>query len=360
MDGARGVAALFVMTRHSAQLWPFHFHRNYLAVDLFFMLSGFVIAGAYDRKLASQALSPARFMAVRLIRLGPMYLASALLAMAWFTSHPSAISEYDGGFAPALAVSAVLTLVMLPSRLSPNVSLYPLNGPYWSLMFELLTNAAFALLHPRLTRRALCATVGVSLVLLGVVAALHGDLNVGWAWGAKSFAAGLTRAVFGLFLGVALQRHGASMPGRAWASLRGHPWLALTAVALVLGSPSAGALDGVVDLACVALVFPACVIAFTADCRRPAAGYVLTTLGAASYPMYVLHMPLASLTVAALHRAGIVGLTGLGPVFALAMVLACAALERRVDAPVRAWLSRRFVPGSGSRPAVERAGRPPR
>src|SRR4051794_20912274 len=79
LDGIRGVAALFVLTLHVSHYFGFSFVRSYLAVDVFFMLSGFVIAHAYDSRLAARSLTAREFMGVRIARLYPMYLLSALL-----------------------------------------------------------------------------------------------------------------------------------------------------------------------------------------------------------------------------------------------------------------------------------------
>lgn len=51
LDAIRGVAAIFVFTQHAGQLFGGRqFLHSYLAVDLFFVMSGFVISVAYDRK----------------------------------------------------------------------------------------------------------------------------------------------------------------------------------------------------------------------------------------------------------------------------------------------------------------------
>jgi hypothetical protein len=90
LDGMRGIAALAVVTRHAplyfesvsifvqspmakAPIAVGPFFESYLAVDFFFALSGFVLAHAYGHRLAT-GMSPGRFMAIRLIRLYPLYV----------------------------------------------------------------------------------------------------------------------------------------------------------------------------------------------------------------------------------------------------------------------------------------------
>jgi peptidoglycan/LPS O-acetylase OafA/YrhL len=82
LDGIRTLAALFVVVRHTGEFFNFTFYRSYLAVDLFFILSGFVIASAYEKKLLNNTLSFNQFLSIRAIRLYPVYFASLLLAFA--------------------------------------------------------------------------------------------------------------------------------------------------------------------------------------------------------------------------------------------------------------------------------------
>ena len=56
LDALRGLAALFVVIWHTSLYWsPLPFEHTYLAVDIFFVLSGFVIASAYREKLRSRS-----------------------------------------------------------------------------------------------------------------------------------------------------------------------------------------------------------------------------------------------------------------------------------------------------------------
>lgn len=83
LDGIRGTAALMILVRHAGYYFGnigirLSKAESYLAVDLFFVLSGFVIAEAYDKRLAG-GLSPTDFMKIRFIRLYPLYLLGLLI-----------------------------------------------------------------------------------------------------------------------------------------------------------------------------------------------------------------------------------------------------------------------------------------
>jgi peptidoglycan/LPS O-acetylase OafA/YrhL len=84
LDALRGLAALAVVSGHTQDLFGGSiFPLGYLAVDFFFMLSGFVLAYAYGQRVEG-GLTVGHFMKARLIRFYALYLiglAIAVLAM---------------------------------------------------------------------------------------------------------------------------------------------------------------------------------------------------------------------------------------------------------------------------------------
>lgn len=87
LDGLRGVAAMLVVAHH---LFETYFHtapnqpinHGYLAVDFFFVLSGFVIGYAYDDRW--NRMSIWNFAKRRLVRLHPMVIFGTLIGTALF------------------------------------------------------------------------------------------------------------------------------------------------------------------------------------------------------------------------------------------------------------------------------------
>lgn len=89
LDGLRGTAALLVLVYHIFEGLAFaagvdtisFMNHGYLAVDFFFILSGYVIGYAYDDRLAS-GMTAGQFIKRRLIRLHPMIIMGGLVGAA--------------------------------------------------------------------------------------------------------------------------------------------------------------------------------------------------------------------------------------------------------------------------------------
>ena len=72
LDGIRGLAAVAIAHRHAEVFFGRPEASSYLAVDLFFALSGFVLAHAYGERLANGQMNPLNFMKARFLRLYPL------------------------------------------------------------------------------------------------------------------------------------------------------------------------------------------------------------------------------------------------------------------------------------------------
>jgi peptidoglycan/LPS O-acetylase OafA/YrhL len=332
LDGLRGVAALAVVSLHVTGDFrlPVQLGHAYLAVDFFFMLSGFVIAHAYDARLRS-GLGLGRFLAIRLIRLQPLVLLGVTLGASAYLLHGSV------GIANVLdAATANALLLPTPALLAVRPYAFPTDTPLWSLAFEIWINLLYALAFPMLTRRVLGLVLGLSAGLLLAVALTHGGLNIGFPW--RDFYLGGARVLFPFTMGVMLSRYAnGSIARLAWAHTLSVPLL------LVLCAPSFG--GGWFDAVAVLLFFPAVLhtAARATTSRRldPLWGW----LGRLSYPIYVVHYPLVAAVsnlFKAAHAGPAANWAGAGGTMLLVLVAAALA-ETVYDAPVRAWLARRMV-----------------
>lgn len=343
LDGLRATAALAVVVFH---LQPHDALRvralathAYLAVDLFFMISGFILAQVYGGALAKRA-GAAGFLGRRLTRLLPMCLLGAVLGLAAFAlARPEAAALGPAGMAALLG----LAVVQLPWCFGgdPRAIAFPLNPPSWSLSLELWGNLVYALVAPRLSNRLLVLLVAAGAAGLVATALLAKDLNLGGGQG--DVWAGWVRFLFAFSAGIGLQRLGAA--GRIPA-LRPPDWLGPCILAGLLLAPAAGGwtVRAGVDLFAILLVFPA-MVAAALTARSSRLSGVLGFGARLSYPLYATHA--ATLMAVGWAASRLHAGHAAAAIWSLAIAIAVAVVaERWFDTPVRAWLARRPAPGA--------------
>jgi peptidoglycan/LPS O-acetylase OafA/YrhL len=358
LDGIRGMAAIFVLTRHTNNYWHFSLYRSYLAVDLFFILSGFVIAYAYDEKIKTGAITFQRFVLIRLIRLYPVFLLSLLISAILLIGNLAIKHQVTfPNLSQALSIIAI-TAIFLPSHMEGSYSLFPgndhslfpINDPYWSLFYELLSNFIYAAIRSLLNNVLLTTIVLLFGISVTVVSRRHGNLDVGYLWNHGSLIAGFCRSIFGVFLGLFIYRHQAkfgqyfSKPNAAWA--------AFAVVAIILASPSSERFDWVIDAFSVAIIFPIAVLCASQGKSSRLQGLLLM-LGSVSYPIYVLHAPVGEI-VALLFRNIVESFAPFsGVIFVLILTTLSVWIERYYDIPLRKLLSNYvFKRGHREKPAA--------
>ncbi|MFT3966854.1 MAG: acyltransferase [Sphingobium sp.] len=332
LDGLRGIAALLVVLYHAEFVMGFALVPNgYLAVDLFFAISGVVIAHAYDARL-SAGLGTGRFAMMRILRFWPLYLLGLVLGLAAKLAQAAAGDPH--AMAPwEMGASFLLNALFLPA-LFPTYGnvLFPLNPVSWSLFFELLVNILYACFLPLLSRR----TVGWLALLSGagfaVAAALHGTTNVGWS--STQIWLGLARAVFSFSAGIWIVRAGIRAPSLPF-------WLLAGLVALFLCVPVAPAARPWLTLGFILLASPA-IVALGMTASVPAAMMRVTAwLGAISYALYAVHKPILSLARLVNAQVGAPGPVAAALCMAL-LCLLCGLLDRHYDGPARRWIGGRL------------------
>jgi peptidoglycan/LPS O-acetylase OafA/YrhL len=275
LDAMRGIAALGVVWFH------LHFVVGYdsagpLAVDFFFLLSGFVVASAYDDRL-DRDLETVRFTRKRFIRMYPLFFAGLIFALAMqellILKGFSRLDQRDTLF------SFVVEMFWIPSPFNPEALTFPLDGPAWSLSFEIFANVLFALFHRRLTNRSLLflATLSGSVVIVAVV--YLGTVNFGWSW--PTWPLGLARVMFSFPAGVLLWRYRTRIPRILG---RSPPWLLLAALGAVLALPE----TRVSDIMFLVIGAPILVASgFRTSSAHHSGSFRF--LGETSYPLYALH-----------------------------------------------------------------------
>ncbi|HKU55179.1 MAG TPA: acyltransferase [Rhizomicrobium sp.] len=287
LDGLRGVCALTVLLFHASDLFhsgPLSPH-GYLAVDMFFLLSGFVIAFVHESHLkAGRSLS--WFLRARARRLLPVFYLGATFNIAVFIAMASA-GYYPPGFSAAAiwVIVPLTTLMMLPAFGIPDNGFSPaMMNVTWSLSIEWLVNIAYAAIGFR------CRTRTLAMVAVGgwaVMAVTGYFTGMGWCVGMSRgdfLSLGLLRGAPSFLAGVVLYR----LRARGWfdrlpviaPELLLTLWLCIAVVPTFTATPT-------FDWIAVTLLFPLLMmLILRSEDRTPA---FCKTLGEMSYPLYVVH-----------------------------------------------------------------------
>jgi peptidoglycan/LPS O-acetylase OafA/YrhL len=332
LDGIRGLAAVAVMFRH---MQPFGVHavaQSYLGVDIFFALSGAVIASAYERKLLS-GMRTRDFFWRRVVRLWPMIALGVALGVVnaiWGQPRTPA-----NGY---LWLYAAIALVVAGNN--PLLPMINLDPPSWTMSFELAVNLVYAKLVRRLTGRVILVTCGACALILGYAARRNGGLDTGGSPDTAVF--GAARAGFAFFLGVGLYRLYRTGRLPIPASLHGGRGMGLCALllGLCLFAPVPHAWRWASAFLSALFLVPAIVSLGLVSQVGGRAAKACLALGALSYPLYMINNPLATLVAANLTHYGRADLLPVARVlFAVTVPLLAWAVHRWVDEPVRSWLA---------------------
>ena len=357
LDGLRGVAAAMVVAFHLLEAHSGGNHLNqiinhgYLAVDFFFMLSGFVIGYAYDDRW--NKMSMGTFFKRRLIRLQPMVVMGSIVgaALFWFQDAPC-YPAMEGVSVGAVLLVMLLGCTLLPLPLKWDIrgwmEMHPLNGPAWSLYYEYIGNILYALFIRKFSKTALTVLVVIAacFTVHRCLTAPAGDIVGGWALNWEQQYVGLVRLMYPFFGGLLLSRLGWLIRTRKNAF-----WWCSLMIIVVLSVPRIGGEDGywmngLYEAFCIICIFPV-ILSMGAGGRitgkRSAA--VCKFLGDISYPVYITHYPLVYIYTAwAFNRQATLaeGLPYMLLTFVGAFALAYACLKC-YDLPVRRWLTERFL-----------------
>ena len=362
LDGLRGVAALVVILYHIFEGYAFAsngtidtLNHGYLAVDFFFILSGFVIGYAYDDRWG-KGLTMKNFFKRRLIRLHPMVIMGAVLGAVTF--YLQGCVQWDGTH---IAISMVMlsllcTMFFIPAmpgvgyEVRGNGEMFPLNGPCWSLFFEYIGNILYALFIRRLSNKALAVLVAVLGVALTLFAVLdisgYGNIGVGWTLDGVNFIGGTLRMLFPFSMGMLLSRKFKTV------KLRGAFWICTIIMIALFAVPyledaKPFCVNGAYEVFCVIVAFPILVwLGASGTTTDKKSTVICKFLGDISYPVYVVHYPIMYLFYAWLIKNQLYTLGETWQValcvYALSIVLAYLCLKL-YDEPVRKWLTKKFL-----------------
>lgn len=340
LDGLRGTAAILVVTYHLFEAYfpvPANhpMHHGYLAVDFFYLLSGFVVGYAYDDRWG-RGMSLAGFFKIRLIRLHPLVILGTLIGAICFWLDP-----YTNGQAHVslLKLTGVMLLgfTLLPA---PDIrgwgETHPLDGPCWSLLQEYIANIIYALFGRKMSKPVLWVIVGISAIALTGVAIWHGDVATGWGYDTCWIA--IVRMMCPFFAGLLLFRL-----GKLIRIPMAYPVCSLILIGLFFLPTFKN--NGIYEAACIIIAFPIVVAAGAGGAISGRWAKLCQFSGAISYPIYILHYPfiyIYTAWVAVKHPAPAQIVPVAIGLFFFFILLAYTALKL-YDEPVRAWLKKKAL-----------------
>ncbi|NDV57817.1 acyltransferase [Bacteroides sp. 519] len=358
LDGLRGIAAITVVCFHIFEAFATShldqkINHGYLAVDFFFMLSGFVVGYAYDDRW--KTMKTKDFLKRRIIRLQPMVVIGAIIGACVFYFQGCPVWDVSKVTIGALLIATLLNALLLPATPGMEVrglgEMYPLNGPTWSLFFEYIGNILYALFIRKLSN--LWLTVLVILAGFGLASFAifgpYGDICAGFQLTGTEFTGGFLRLLFSFSAGLLLSRIFKPI------NIKGAFWLCSLLVVILLSVPRIGGADhlwmnGLYETVCFALFFP--LIVYLGASGKTTDKYTIRIckfLGDISYPLYMVHYPFIYLYYAWVKNENLTFTESLPGAIALvvgSIILAYASLKL-YDEPVRRYLTKMFLRKKG-------------
>lgn len=365
LDGLRGVAALTVIIFHLFETYSkgpvFQIvNHGYLAVDFFFVLSGFVVGYAYDDRWDKMSIGS--FFKRRLIRLHPMVVVSTLIGASFFYLQDcDAFSNISQTGAGKFLLCILLGILMIPAGKNLDIRGWGetngFNGPNWTLTYEYVANILYAFFFRHLGKVSLailvglCAILTLNLTLNWDIFGLWADRTAqaytvigGWSLTAPQILIGFTRLLYPFLCGLLLSRIG------KYITVKGGFWWCSLLLLVVLCTPYMGdsinICDGIYNAACILFIFPLMVmIGAGSRISGKFSTKVCKFLGDISYPVYIVHYPFIYLQVAWVRHNPEAPLyqhvcVGAG-VFFFSVLLAYSLLKS-YDEPVREWLKNKL------------------
>jgi len=339
LDGLRGTAAILVVIFHLFEAYfpvmsNHPMHHGYLAVDFFFLLSGFVVGYAYDDRWGR--MSTWEFFKIRLVRLHPLVILGTIIGAVCFWFDPFTNGAEHTQLIKLIGVM-ILSFTLLPA---PDVrgwgETHPLDGPCWSLLQEYIGNIIYGFFGKKMTKLALWILVIISGIALIIVATWRGDLATGWGYNTIWIA--FVRMMFPFFAGLLLFRSGKRirMP---------HAYLFCSLLLAVLFFMPTFKYNGIYEAACIIIAFPVIVAAGAGGEISGRWLKLCNFSGQISYPIYITHYPFIYIYTMwiALKKPAPAQIVPIAiGLFVLFMLLAYASFKL-YDEPVRNWLKKKWL-----------------
>lgn len=354
LDGLRGVAAITVVCFHLFEAYATshldqQLNHGYLAVDFFFILSGFVVGYAYDDRWKTMKIKD--FLKRRFIRLQPMVVIGAIIGAIMFYFQGCSVWDVSKVSIGMLLLATLLNICLIPATPGFEIrgvgEMYPLNGPSWSLFFEYIGNILYALFIRKLSIRNLAIFVllaGLGLAAFSIFGP-YGDICVGFSLTDDNMVGGSLRILFSFPAGLLLSRIFKPV------HIKGAFWICSLSVVVLLVIPRIGDgeslwMNGLYDTVCFAFLFPLLVyLGASGKTTDKHTTRVCKFLGDISYPLYMVHYPFIYLYYAWVKNESLTFVQSLPGALALVIgnILLAYLCLKLYDEPVRKYLAKHFL-----------------
>lgn len=354
LDGLRGVAALTVVCFHLFEAYATShldqkINHGYLAVDFFFILSGFVVAYAYDDRWKAMTIKD--FIKRRFIRLHPMVVIGAIIGAIVFYFQGCAAWDVSKVSVTGLFVATVINSFLIPATPGFEIrgvgEMYPLNGPSWSLFYEYIGNILYAFFLRKLPTKALAVLVllaGCGLAAFAIWGP-YGDICAGFSLTGENILGGSLRLLFSFSAGLLLSRVFKPI------NIKGAFWMGSLSIVILSAVPRIGGsenlwMNGLYDTLCFAIIFPLLVyLGASGKTTDKTTTRICKFLGDISYPLYMVHYPFIYLYYAWVKNENLTFEQSLPGALALVTgsVLLAYLCLKLYDEPVRRFLTKHLL-----------------
>jgi peptidoglycan/LPS O-acetylase OafA/YrhL len=310
--------------------------HGFLAVDFFFVLSGFVVAYAYDNRIAGMGLKT--FIKLRLIRLQPLVVIGSILGLLTFVFDPYTNIYAAYGFRET-AMLFITSVFMIPYPVVSEryFNLFNLNAPSWSLFWEYVANLAYATILFRASKKILTILVVIGAVALFYIGWQYGNLLGGW--NGETFLHGFARISFSFSMGMLIHRSGWIIKNKL--GLLGMCALLMLAFLVPYNEQWTWLIEPLI----VIFYFPLLVSLGAGATLSSKYNKINKLSGDISYPLYMTHYPFmwifANYVVA--EQPSMNELAWVIPVSTIALVALAYVVMQIIDTPIRSYLKTKLV-----------------
>ena len=356
LDALRGVASIMVVLMHAFEVFcngDYHkmiINHGYLAVDFFFMLSGYVMAHAYDDRWDRMTVWD--FAKRRLIRLHPLIVVGMVLgALLFYLQESSFFPKIAGTPVSQVLLVLLIGITLIPIPPSMDIrgwnEMHPLNGAAWSLFLEYVANILHVLVLRRLPNLALSALVLLAAAALVNQAAFGptGDLIGGWSLEPEQLKIGFIRLLFPYMAGMLLRRVVGLKSGKDTFLVSSLILVAALSIPR-LGGQERLWLNGLYESGVIMFIFPLVIyLGAIGEVKGAKAKRLCVFLGDVSYPLYITHFPLMYVFYAWVVNNKVPLSEGIWfiPVLTVVLILLAYFWLKVYDEPVRRWLTKRYM-----------------